>query len=219
MKTVVITGTSKGLGFSLAKYFIDNDWKVIGISRQPCCLGENYTHIACDISKSNEVIRSINAIEKIDVLINNAAIFEMTDFISTDISSIDKIIDTNLKGSMYVTHQLIHHIKENGKIIFINSVAGLTDIKNQSVYCASKAGLKSFANVIAQELRPKKIKVSSIHPGGINTTLWNENNPYPGGNTQDILDPDLISKIIFFICSNTNVEFKDLTIFPEIEWH
>jgi short-subunit dehydrogenase len=220
MKTVVITGTSQGLGFSLASFFIKNGWKVIGISRQSCSLKENYRHIFCDISNLGEVIGAITDLNNIDVLINNSAVFDIKDFSSTDISFIDKIIDTNLKGSMYVTHRLIPNINNRGKIIFINSVAGLRDIENQAIYCASKSGLRSFAGVIGKELHSRNIKVTSIHPGGIDTSLWNSDNPYPCGNASDAMPTEAISELVYTIASDdSNAYFKSVTVFPEIEWH
>ena len=104
--------------------------------------------------------------------------------------------------------------------LFINSVAGLREIQNQSLYCASKAALKSFAGIIGQELRARKIKVSSIHPGGINTTLWNEQNPYPCGNADDALDPSIVADAVFHIAEVPHTtEIKTITMFPEVEWH
>ena len=121
---------------------------------------------------------------------------------------------------MYITHGCLPHMTEGAKIIFINSVAGLRDIQHQAIYCASKAGLRSFAGVLGQELRNRKIKVSSIHPGGINTTLWNKDNPYPCGQVSDALDPTTIAKLVYMIASDeTNAEYKNMTLFPDVEWH
>lgn len=221
MKTVVITGSSKGLGKELSMFFSKNNWKVIGLSRTSNDFSlENYKQYKCDIKDSKEVKNIVDTIGNIDLLINNAASFEMLEFSKSSVESIDTIIDTNLKGAMYVTHSCLPYINQGGKIIFINSVAGLRDIENQSIYCASKAGLKSFASVLAQELKSKKIKVSTIHPGGINTTLWNDNNPYPCGEASNALNPESIVNLVYMIASDTsNAEYKSITLFPEIEWH
>jgi 3-oxoacyl-[acyl-carrier protein] reductase len=107
----------------------------------------------------------------------------------------------------------------NSKIIFINSVAGLGELENQSIYCASKYALTAFAGVLGKELRSRKIKVVSIHPGGINTSLWNESNPYPVGDVENAINSKQISDLILFILSNSNIEFKTVKLFPEVEWH
>jgi NADP-dependent 3-hydroxy acid dehydrogenase YdfG len=121
---------------------------------------------------------------------------------------------------MYVTSEALKTMTTGSRIIFINSVAGLRNIQNQSLYCASKAALTSFASTLGQELRERKIKVSSIHPGGINTTLWNEKNPYPCGNADEALDPSIVADAVFHIAEVPHTtEIKTITMFPEVEWH
>jgi NADP-dependent 3-hydroxy acid dehydrogenase YdfG len=128
------------------------------------------------------------------------------------------MIDVNLKGPIYVTKCAMSVLKENSRIIFINSVAGLEQIENQSIYCATKHGLTGFAGVLGKELQEKKIKVTSIHPGGINTPLWNNLEFHE--DTTKLLDPDQIAKLVEFICdSQKNVEYKTIKMFPDIEWH
>jgi len=74
--------------------------------------------------------------------------------------------------------------------------------------------------VLGHELRGNKIKVTSIFPGGINTSLWNQSNPYLGGDVSELLNPAaLVSMINFVVEQNSNVEIKEIKVFPEIEWH
>jgi NADP-dependent 3-hydroxy acid dehydrogenase YdfG len=223
MKTVVITGTSRGLGLELARHFSSRGWQVIGMGRNNPHL-TNYAHYTVDIADRTQVQEAAASIRRmfgtVNVLINNAAAFDNNDFDTTDISNIDRVIDVNVKGTMYTTHCLLPLMTEGSKIIFVNSVAGVRDIQHQSIYCASKSALRSFAGVIGQELRDRRIKVSSIHPGGINTTLWNEHNPYPCGVAKDALDPQAVVDMISFIAQDqSNAEYKTITMFPEVEWH
>jgi NADP-dependent 3-hydroxy acid dehydrogenase YdfG len=219
MANIVITGSSKGLGKTLAEYFLDKGHSVTGLSRSTSTINnENYKHIVVDISKAHEVERALEQIDSIDVLINNAAVFEMNLFEDTE--NIDAIIDTNLKGSIYTTKYSIPKMSSGSQIIFINSVAGLNDFEKQSIYCASKHGLKSFAAVLGKELKPKQIRVTSIHPGGINTTLWSSQNPYPLGDAEQALDPKTIAETVYFVVNSPNsVDFKTITMFPQIENH
>ena len=88
------------------------------------------------------------------------------------------------------------------------------------MYCASKHGLTSFAKIIGQELKLKKIKVSSIHPGGMNTSLWNESNPYPLGDSTQALNPvDVVTAVDYIINSSPNMEISTIELFPTVEWH
>lgn len=224
MKTVLITGTSRGLGKVLKETFLKNGWRVIGFSRTELPSDEQYLHITVDIANLSQVHTAFDMLRKtgtnIDLLINNTASFYKGDFANMEYVDISQVIDVNVKGTMYVTNQALTIMDYGSKIVFINSVAGIRDIQHQGVYCASKAALRSFAGVLGQELRERKIKVSSIHPGGINTSLWNDINPYPCGAIEDALDPQTVSDMIYFISSDSgNTEYKTVTMFPEVEWH
>lgn len=220
MKTAVITGTSRGLGKDIALTLLESGWQVYGLARSNSDIVHvNYQHFRGDITDHEAVASMISQISQIDLLVNNAAVFEMCSFGDSQMESISKIIDTNVKGTMYVTKICLPIMNADSKIIFINSVAGLGELENQSIYCASKYALTAFAGVLGKELRSRKIKVVSIHPGGINTSLWNESNPYPIGDVGDAIDPNQISELILFILSNSNVEFKTVKLFPEAEWH
>jgi NAD(P)-dependent dehydrogenase (short-subunit alcohol dehydrogenase family) len=151
-------------------------------------------------------------------LVNNSAVFECVNFEKTELNDIDRIIDTNLKGTIYVTKFVLPLMKQPSRIFFINSVAGLEEIENQSIYCASKHGLTGFAGVLSKELQDKKIKVTSIHPGGINTPLWDNTSFH--NDVNKLIDPIQIVKLIEFIFNSDNtIEYKTVKLFPEVEWH
>ena len=106
------------------------------------------------------------------------------------------------------------------RIFFINSVSGLNDITGESLYGASKHALTGFAGVLGEELRPRGIKVTSIHPGGIDTPLWSRDIPYPCGDVSKAISPIELAKVIDFVCeSKFNIEYKTIKMFPDTEWH
>lgn len=222
METILITGTSSGLGYQLAKHYTEKGFNVIGLSRTVVEFN-NYTHYTCDISDVDSVKTMFSYISKkhsIDLLINNAAVFTMNRFTKSTLDDIDNLIDTNLKGTMYVTKLALELMPDHSKIVFINSVAGLEELENQSIYCATKYGLTAFAGVLGKELRTRNIKVTSIHPGGINTELWNESNPYPVGDVSNAMDPQsVVDMIDTIVQSKYNIDYKTVKMFPSIEWH
>jgi len=222
MKTALITGTTRGLGRDLALHLANTGYSVLGLSRSESTIEHpNYLHKNLDIRDTGPINHLIGGLEcKIDLLIHNAAVFKKSPIWDYDTEEINSIIDTNLKAPIHITKAAEHKINENGRIIFINSVAGLHNIANQSVYCASKQGLTSFAKIIGEELKVKKVKVSSIHPGGMNTSLWNENNPYPLGDVNQALNTlDVIKAVDFIITASENMEISTLELFPTVEWH
>lgn len=220
MNKILITGTSRGLGKDLAEYFLNQNWIVIGLSRSRSIAHKNYKHFDVDISKADQVKQAFQQIDvKLDVVINNASVFTNNEFTNTSTNDINDIIDTNVKGTIFVTQASIPYLHSGSKIIFINSVAGITNIAKQSIYCASKHAIKAFAEVIAQELQSSNISVTSLYPGGINTSLWNEYNPYPGTNVNETLSTTDIINTVKYVLENLNIEIKSLNLFPKIEWH
>ena len=92
----------------------------------------------------------------------------------TSIKDWDNQINTNLRGPFLITRQFVGKMikKKEGKIIFINSVAGKHGYPYSSAYVSSKFGLRGLADSLRNELREHNIKVISIHPGAINTNFW-----------------------------------------------
>jgi short-subunit dehydrogenase len=223
MKTILITGTTSGVGATIAYDYIEKGWNVIGFARSESLFNySNYKHYQVDISNLDMVYKAFEQISdtKIDILVNNAAIFTMKSFSQTSFDEIGDMVDINLKGAMYVTKFALKNMEQGSRIFFINSVAGLEELENQSVYCASKHGLTGFAGVLGQELRQRGIKVTSIHPGGIDTPLWNEEIPYPCGDVSKAISPIELVKVIDFVYnSKFNIEYKTIKMFPDTEWH
>ena len=220
-KTILITGTTSGVGATIAYHYIEKGWNVIGFARGESIFQfPNYKHFQVDISNSYALYDVFDQIYNIDVLINNAAVFKMKSFSTTTLDEIDDMIDINLKGAMYVTKFALQKMEKGSRIFFINSVAGLEELENQSAYCASKHGLTGFAGVLGEELRPRGIKVTSIHPGGIDTPLWSRDIPYPCGDVSKAISPIELAKVIDFVCeSKFNIEYKTIKMFPDTEWH
>lgn len=235
MKVVAITGATSGVGEELVKHFISQNWKVAGLARNvdklkelEKTLGNNFIGLPTDIRNYEQVKRSFQVIKNLhkslDILINNAAVFKLDKFINHTKENIDSILDTNLKGTIYCSHTATKIMLKNTnfcRIINIASVAGLHGIENQSIYCASKYGLRGFADVLNQELKNSNISLTTIFPGGINTPLWNEDsNPYPGKNKELILKTnDIVDIIKYIINLKDNIVLKEITLFTTNEWH
>jgi 3-oxoacyl-[acyl-carrier protein] reductase len=223
MKTILITGTTSGVGATIAYDYIEKGWNVIGFARSESLFNyPNYKHYQVDISNLDMVYKAFEQINdtKIDILVNNAATFTMKSFSQTSFDEIGDMVDINLKGAMYVTKFALKNMEQGSRIFFINSVAGLEELENQSVYCASKHGLTGFAGVLGQELRQRGIKVTSIHPGGIDTPLWSRDIPYPCGDVSKAISPIELVKLIDFVYnSKFNIEYKTIKMFPDTEWH
>ena len=225
-KVAIITGASTGIGKHISVELSKKEYIVILISRSKDKLksvkkiidknGHDCIIIESDISKESsvdEIFKKIKSFNNIDILINNAGlgIFNRIENISN--SDWDVQINTNLKGSFMMTRNIIPMMKKNknGKIVFINSVAGLKPYPYSSAYVASKFGLRGFASSIREELRKDNIKVISVHPGAIDTPFWNEiEGNFP--REKMLSSIDISKSIVNSILSRNNLVNEEIVI-------
>jgi NADP-dependent 3-hydroxy acid dehydrogenase YdfG len=221
-KNIVITGIKGGVGSSISELFVNKNWNVLGIARiEQAPETETLHYYNLDIRRHLSVANTFKNISNmygnIDVLVNNAAVFQQQPFENFTKKQISKIIDTNVKGTMYCTLEYLKHTKK-GRIINIGSVSGLHGIKEQSVYSASKHAINGFFDSLAQEIGPN-IKVCTINPGGIDTPLWNDKNPY-SGDVSKLIKPSTIAKMVEYVVDMPDdCVVKNITVFPDCEWH
>ncbi len=227
-KTILITGANSGVGYAMCKHFLNYGYNVIGVSRSTNKLEklkhEKFSFYKLDISEKDDIIKTVNQIvatETVDVLINNAAVFESKSLVEQSYDSMSAMIDINLKGTIMMSKAIIPSmlLRGSGKIINISSVSGCRGILNQAVYSATKHALAGFAESVNYELIPKGLQMVNICPGGINTELWNQDNPYRGNKSRLLKPKDIAKTAHYIIKSPDRIIFKNLIMFPSNEIH
>ena len=231
MKTVVITGATSGVGLALCRRFLATGATVVGLARDADKLAAvpaqpvagRFLAKAVDVRSAAAVQQAFAALrdelQQIDLLVNNAAVFKMAPFAAFTLEEIDNIIDTNLKGTVYCTHQALPLLRPGSRIINIGSVSGTHGIENQAVYSASKFGVDGFAESLGQELSKRGIHITTVCPGGIATPLWNATNPYPGDESRLLQADDVVDLVEHVASLPERVVFKKAILFPSNEWH
>ena len=218
-KVAVVTGCSYGLGLDIADRLIDEGYFVCGLSRtrppqKLFSYPDTFQWIECDITNAEEVRKAFDKMGVfIDVLVNNAGVYENGHFSSLTVYEIDNLIDVNIKGTMYVTKMAQKYLLRGSDVFFINSVSGLYEIPNESVYGATKHAIAAFAGILGAELRIDNIRVTSIHPGGMDTPMQ-KSNPFK----DRLLQPKEISDVIVNVLK-TKATYKKIELFSESEWH
>ncbi|MDD4831610.1 MAG: SDR family oxidoreductase [Bacilli bacterium] len=193
MKTVLVTGSSRGIGKETIIEYAKNGYNVIinyNNSKKEALELEKYVMnqynvnvltIKCDVSNEEEVIemvaKSINKFKKIDVLVNNAGISIDNDISLKDSNEFKRVIDVNLLGSFLVTKYVSKHMlnEKEGNIIFVSSTNGIdTEYEYSIDYDASKAGVISLMHNFSKLLSPY-IRVNTVAPGWVNTDYISNN--------------------------------------------
>ena len=185
-KVAIITGASGGFGNSIATKFAENGCELIltykSNKKNIEILSKKLNRINCkfqivkaDISKKKDRQKILSGIKKnkIDILVNNAGINEVRDFLEIKEKDWDKIIDTNLKSTFFLTQDVFKIMKKNlnGKIINISSGAALYHGPRTAHYAISKAGIISFTKLLARFGAKYNILSNAIAPGIIKTSL------------------------------------------------
>ncbi len=187
--TVFITGATSGIGRACAEIFAANNYRLIICGRRAPLLAElqneliqRYSatvHTLCfDVQNRTEVEKAISALptdwQDISILINNAGLSLGLDPIQQgDITDWETMIDTNVKGLLYVSRGIMPLLitQQKGHIINIGSIAGKETYANGNVYCASKQAVDALSKAMRIDLLQHGIKVTVIHPGAVETSF------------------------------------------------
>jgi hypothetical protein len=186
-KIILITGATSGFGKAMAEKFAAGGWDCIITGRRADRLevlsaslqtqyGIKTLPLVFDVQKRDEVFAVIEKIpnewRSIDVLVNNAGLALGRDsFENANLDDWDTMIDTNVKGMMYVTKAVLPYmtVRKQGHIINMGSVAGKEVYKDGNGYCASKYAVDALSKSMRIDLLPHRIKVTAIHPGAAET--------------------------------------------------
>jgi len=175
---VLITGSRKGIGRQLSEYFLTQGHQVIGCSRSESDLKHvNYNHYCLDVADEGAVKNIFSAIRKnfgkLDVLINNAGVASMNHLLLTPGSTVDKLFQTNFKGTFLFSREAAKVMQKNrfGRIVNFSTVAVALDLEGEAIYAASKNAVEQLTRIMAKEVGGLGITVNCIGPTPIDTDL------------------------------------------------
>ena len=186
-KIVLITGATAGIGEACANLFAEQKYDLILVARREDRLtrlsddlaarfGVRVYPIVLDVRSKADVHQKLEALppewKEVDVLINNAGLSQGLDPINEgSTEDWDTMIDTNIKGLLYVTKVVSNWMvaRRSGHIVNLGSIAGKETYANGNVYCATKFAVDSLNKAMRIDLLPHQIKVTGIHPGAVET--------------------------------------------------
>jgi hypothetical protein len=238
-KIVLITGASSGIGAACAEIFASNHYDLVLAARRKEKLevlasdlkarfGVQVLNVELDVRDAEAVAAKLNALpdnwKKIDVLVNNAGLSQGLDPIHEgNLNDWDTMIDTNVKGLLYVTRLISPWMvqQQSGHIVNIGSIAGKETYANGNVYCASKHAVDSLNKAMRIDLLPHGIKVSGIHPGAVETEFSEvrfkgdkERAKAVYQGFEPLLAADIADAVWYAVSRPAHVNVNDLVIMP-----
>jgi 3-oxoacyl-[acyl-carrier protein] reductase len=187
-KVAVVTGASKGIGAAIAKQFASEGASVVvnyatsreGADRVVSEIKRNggkAVAVQADMAKKSDVGRLFDEAKKafgrLDVLINNAGIYEFAPLDTISEENFHKQFDINVLGLIFASQEAAKYFgAEGGSIVNISSITSTLTPPNSAVYSGTKAAVDATTKVLAKELGPKKIRVNAVNPGMVDTEGW-----------------------------------------------
>lgn len=239
MKTILVTGATSGFGKAIAEKFAAEKWNIIITGRRQDRLqslkselisnyGIEVLDLCFDVRDLNQVEKNLGTLPekfaKVDVLVNNAGLaLGLNTIDEGNISDWEQMIDTNIKGLLYVTRVISPGMKErkSGHIINIGSTAGKEAYKNGNVYCATKHAVEAITKGSRIDLLPFNIKVTSVCPGMAETEFSEVR--FKGDATRahsvyegfEPLHPEDIAEVVYFAATRpAHVCLNDIILTP-----
>lgn len=238
-KTVFITGATKGIGRSCALAYAEKGANLILTARSSDLLdslkeelirkyGIRVHTSVIDVRNSKDIEDKVKTLpesfKKIDILINNAGLALGLDkaYLASP-TDIDTVIDTNIKGMLYITSAIVPSMLKNnsGHIVNIGSIAGDSAYAGGAIYCASKAAVKTFSDGLRIDLVESNIRVTNIKPGLVQTEFSKvrfKGNTEKAKNTYkgiEALTPDDVASVVIYTTGlPENIQLTEITMTP-----
>jgi len=183
-KVAVVTGASKGIGASIAEHLAREGASMVvnyasskagadGVVKRIQAKGGKAVAIQADVSNAADIKRLFAetkaAYGKVDILINNARIYEFSPIEAITEEHFHRHFNLNVLGLLLVTQEALKLMGPGGAILNMSSIAGPMPVPTGSVYSATKAAVDAITVSLSQELGPRKIRINSVNPGMVET--------------------------------------------------
>ncbi|MBF96817.1 MAG: 3-oxoacyl-[acyl-carrier-protein] reductase FabG [Alphaproteobacteria bacterium MarineAlpha9_Bin4] len=221
MKKYLITGTSKGIGKSIALKLIKNKCLVLGISRKHSIKAKNYIPFSQDISDLEGFTKTLEYIKNkhpdIQGVISNAGegVFNKLENFS-DIQ-ISNYFNLNLLSHILLAKKMISNLKKSRKgiFIFIGSEATKIGGIQGTLYCSAKHGLLGFFKSFKAEANKASVRATIINPGMVRTSFFKNLKFSPGSDRENAIEAEDIAELVYFLCNSSKyINYSDINIDP-----
>ena len=232
-KTALVTGATSGIGKATAQLLSQNGFKVIITGRRADRLKELCQEIAdClplifDVRDAQQVEKAINSLptewQNIDLLVNNAGLAAGYEALHENLQDDwEVMIDTNIKGLLYVTKIIASQMakRHSGQIINVSSIAGKEAYGKGAVYCATKHAVEALTKSMRIDFNPYNIKVGSVSPGAVETEFSivrlkdTDANKKVYAGYDPLKAQDIADAVVYMATRPAHVNIADILILP-----
>lgn len=229
-KRILITGSTDGLGKLLAIHLSKkgahitihgrNEQKTQETLNQ--LPGEGHSSVVCNFNNLDEVESIFSTIESVDILINNAGIWEEGTTHTTNPERIIQVVNIDLTAHMLVTRILLPVLRESefGQILNVSSISGVEIDSNEfyTFYAAAKFGIQGFTESLIKEYYNSNLRIMGFYPGDMATSLFGKANKEIAKNESWMFDPQESAEAIeFMLTRNPKVNVKRLDLVNHLE--
>lgn len=211
MKNVIITGTSRGIGFELAQLFANNQYKVLALSRNSEPLSAikhpNIHVLAVDLTKKKDLVLVTEYLKKefqtVDILINNAGALANKPFAETTTADFSKVYQVNVFAVAELTRITLPFMKAKSHVVNISSMGGIQGsmkFAGLAAYSSSKGAVITLTELLAEEYKEQEISFNVLAIGAVQTEMLEE--AFPG--YQAPLQPSEMASYIFNFATTGN---------------
>ena len=222
MKTALITGTSSGIGLAISQKLIENNWRVIGISRTDTPITHNsFINFKIDLTRISDtemLIRQLLKEYSFDLLVNNAGVGFYGLHEELNSAKIHKLTVTNIEIPLLITNLMMRQLKQNhGIIANISSVTAGKSNPHGAAYGATKAALSSFGASIYDEARKYGIRVITVKPDMTDTNLYrNADFESDDDCAARLLPEEVADAVMFAVNQREGLVVTDISVKPQL---
>jgi NADP-dependent 3-hydroxy acid dehydrogenase YdfG len=224
-RVALITGASKGIGQAIALALAGREWELVLTARNEKLLAEVVQEIhdlggsgryqAANLTDQRQIENLVDVLanknKKLDLLVHSAGVAYVGSGVDFPPERWLETLNVNLTAPFLLMQKCLPLMPSGSLIVFINSVAGKNMFADWSAYCASKAGLRAYADVLRQEVGGRGIRVTSIFPSTVNTTL-HDRLPYDWNREHMLQVKDIACAVVYCTQQPASVVIKEIDL-------
>lgn len=215
---VAITGAAGGVGSAVARLLV-GDCRVVGLVRRPDSGGiDGVEYRSLDLSDLSQADGCLDGLERLDALVHCAAVADRFATAEADASDWRRMVDIDLIGPALLTRAALPLLtRARGRIVFVNSGAGMHGIAGHAVYAAVKHALRGLADSLRDEVRGEGVKVTTVFPGPTRTAMLAADQSLRDAQEEPMAAESVADTIRYVLTAPEDVLLTDLVVRPQRE--